>query len=181
MAIVVEGGSGRGVGKTALICGLIAALPEYCWTAVKISTHAHGLPQPVWEETEPAADLGQGTDTARYLAAGAHRALFVSAGDDELGRTVLQLIEEEGPAGNLIIESNRILRHLKPDLCLAVAGGTEEASKPSFTAVVERMDAMVVLAERDHVVGGDTPEFHLRALERISPEMLGWLCKRLAA
>lgn len=45
MAIIVVGGSNRGVGKTTLVCGLIAALPEYRWNAIKITTHDH--PQPV--------------------------------------------------------------------------------------------------------------------------------------
>ena len=49
MAIIVVCGSGRGVGKTALVCGLIAALPELRWTAWKITSHAarHG-PQPIY-------------------------------------------------------------------------------------------------------------------------------------
>jgi len=76
MAIVVVGGSGRGVGKTALVCGLIAALPEFNWTAIKITGHDHGQPKPVWEETQP----GQGTDTARFLAAGAR---FIGTNPDK--------------------------------------------------------------------------------------------------
>ena len=42
MAVIIVGGSGRNVGKTTLVCSLIAALPEYRWTAVKISAHEHG-------------------------------------------------------------------------------------------------------------------------------------------
>jgi hypothetical protein len=80
MATVVVGGSNRGVGKTALICGLIAALPEFRWTAIKITGHDHGQPKPVWEETEP----GQGTDTARYLAAGAERSLLLASSPEQL-------------------------------------------------------------------------------------------------
>ncbi len=53
MAIIVVGGGGRGAGKTALICGLIRALPEIPWTAIKITSHAHGNPTPIWEETAP--------------------------------------------------------------------------------------------------------------------------------
>jgi hypothetical protein len=60
MAIVVEGGSGRGAGKTALLRELLAALPEFRWTAVKITSHSHGQAGPVWEETA----AGQGTDIA---------------------------------------------------------------------------------------------------------------------
>ena len=63
------------MGKTALVCGLIAALPEFFWTAVKISSHFHGRGEAVWEEATP----GNGTDTARYLAAGARRALLATA------------------------------------------------------------------------------------------------------
>ena len=87
MAIIVVGGSGRDVGKTALICGLITALPEFRWTAVKITTHFHGHPEPIWEETEP----GQTTDTARYLAAGAARALLVAAPCDDLAALLKEL------------------------------------------------------------------------------------------
>src|SRR5208282_1655489 len=75
MAIIVVGGSSRGVGKTALVCGLIAALPEFRWTAVKITTHDYGKPKPIWEETR----AGQETDSARYLAAGAERAFLATA------------------------------------------------------------------------------------------------------
>ena len=46
MAVVVVGGGGRGVGKTALVCGVIAALPEMQWVAVKIAGHEHGLRTP---------------------------------------------------------------------------------------------------------------------------------------
>src|SRR5208282_4039333 len=77
MAVIVVGGGGRGAGKTALVCGLMRALPEISWTAVKITTHEHGKASPIWEETTP----GETTDTARYLAAGARRALLVTAGD----------------------------------------------------------------------------------------------------
>jgi hypothetical protein len=164
------------VGKTALICGLIAALPEFRWTAVKITSHAHGLARPIFEETE----AGQGNDTGRYLAAGAHRAILVTAGEDELGRVVLQIIQEQEAWAHLIFESNRILRHVRPDVCLAVAGEAEAGHKPSFGAVVERMDAMVVHADRDDVVAGEIPVIHLTAFERISPEMLVWLRDRLA-
>ena len=42
MAMIVVGGGGRGAGKTALMCGLMRALPEIPWTAMKITTHEHG-------------------------------------------------------------------------------------------------------------------------------------------
>ena len=42
MAVLVISGSGRGVGKTAVGCGLMAALPELGWVGVKVSPHGHG-------------------------------------------------------------------------------------------------------------------------------------------
>jgi molybdopterin-guanine dinucleotide biosynthesis protein len=182
MAIVVVGGSGRGVGKTALVCGLIAALPEFRWTAVKITTHHHGHPEPIWEESEP----GHTTDTARYLTAGAARALLVAVPGDDLAALLKELWVKLEPDANVIFESNRILHHLQPDLCLAVEGNSKAVYKPSFRLVPHQKDATVALAERDCVLvdsgpalSGSKPLFHLAALERISPEMLEWLRKHL--
>ncbi len=247
MAIIVVGGSNRGVGKTALVCGLIAALPEYRWTAVKISTHEHAQPAlptrqslpvsasappapsrasafrhlfdkktvpalkpeptpgagPIWEETMP----GPFTDTARYLAAGAARALLVSAPDD-LSDPLNQLWPRFGRGTNFIFESNRIVHHVRPDACLLIHAVAERTlplpeRKPSFLAAVRHADAMVAHARVDHVIpdgrclAGPEPElepdweperqrppqtkpiFHLADLEHVSPEMLDWLRLRL--
>lgn len=175
MAVIVVGGSGRGAGKTALICGLISALPEIAWTAIKITTHAHGKPMPIWEETT----AGQEADTARYLAAGAKRALLVTADDAELGPIVQQVLEQSRPPGGVIFESNRVLRCLQPDLCLSAALSLKGERKESFDLVEQRMDAMVELAGHDHVIPGEKLCFHLVSLERISAPMLAWLRERL--
>jgi hypothetical protein len=178
VATIVVGGSGRGVGKTALVCGLIVALPEFRWTAIKITSHNHGQPQPVWEETEP----GQGNDTARYLAAGAERALLVTAEPEELEQIVRPLLESlREQQKNLILESNSILRLLKPDLCLGVDGEAGKGHKPSFGLVMERADALVTLAGRNSVAQGVQPLFQLAAMDRISPEMKDWIRGRLSA
>jgi len=176
MAIIVVGGSRRGAGKTALVCGLIRALHEIPWTAVKITSHVHDEPNSVWEETTP----GQETDTARYLAAGARRALRVTAGDEALGPIVQRILAECPPPAGAIFESNRVLRHLQPDLCLAAASSPRGEHKPSFDLVEQRMDAMVELAGHDHVINGEKFAFHLASLERISPTMVAWLKERLS-
>jgi hypothetical protein len=242
MAIIVVGGSNRGVGKTALVCGLIAALPDYHWTAVKITTHNHQQPvspgweniaegpaadaphplrapffrqmfekragdtagapeaapakRPIWEETTP----GDETDTARYLAAGAARALLVSAPDGELSAPLNQLWPKFGRGTNFIFESNSVVHHVRADVCLLIHAVAERAlplpeRKPSFIAAVRHADAMVSHASADEVIPEglrvavpepeveQTPEpkpiFHLRALERVSPELLAWLRHRL--
>jgi hypothetical protein len=186
MAIIVVGGSGRGVGKTALICGLISALPDARWTAVKITTHAHGHTEPVFEETA----AGEGTDTARYLAAGAQRALLVTSHEDDLATTVRRILDEdrdESRAGvNLIFESNSVLNHLKPDLCFAVSMSLEGGRKASFDLVERCADATVALGGHDHVTNdhsarGERIHFHLASLERVSQPMLAWVHEKLPA
>lgn len=183
MATIVVGGSGRGVGKTALICGLIAALPEFCWTAVKVTSHDHGNTQPLWEETTP----GQGTDTARYLAAGAQRAfLAVPALRDgspvpEFPQLLAELWSKLGPGAHVLFESNRIVQYLKPDLCLLVQGGLAW-HKASFSLAVRHGDALVAASGANQMIAGgeqSKPIFHLASLERVSPEMLAWLRERL--
>ena len=52
----------------------------------------------IWEETAP----GEGTDTARYLAAGARRALLVTAREDALGPIVEQILQEHSRASRAI-------------------------------------------------------------------------------
>jgi hypothetical protein len=198
VAIIVVGGTGKDVGKTSLVCGLIAALPEFAWTAVKVTRHQHApgapslrhlsgawvgnlkssqapdLENPFWEETKP----GQATDTARYLAAGAQRALLVASEDGNL--PLDELSAAVGSHTNLIFESNTIATQLKPDLCLGVVG-TEAEVKPSFEPFMRWMDAAVVLAGVQAVFAGSDamPVFRLVQLERISPEMLGWVRGKL--
>jgi len=180
MAIVVVGGSLRGVGKTALVCGMVAALPEFRWIAVKITSHKHGKSTPLWEEN----DAGQGTDTSRYLAAGAERALLLTAQPDELGQIVcpwLQSLREQEPLAHVIFESNRVAEWVQPDLCLVVAENSRQDRKPSFSIVERQKHATVAQARQDSVIAGAKPVFQLAAFEHISPEMLVWLRERLLA
>jgi hypothetical protein len=183
MAIIVVGASARGAGKTALVCGLIAALKEFDWVAVKITTHAHASLARVHEETageESAA--GQGTDTARYLAAGARRAFLISALDAELGERLSEfgkLVEAEA---NLIFESNRVLRHLQPDLCLAIEPDAGAPRKSSFVLVDREKQVAVKRAKPgtgDRVQPGVHPVFELTQFERLSEPMRQWLRQRL--
>ncbi len=194
MAVIVVGGNGRGVGKTTLLCGLIAALPGYRWTAVKISSHPHRLEEPefrartasrevIWEETRP----GQGSDTARYLAAGAERALLLTAPREGFAALLDRLWKSFEPGAHLLFESNRILEHLEPDLCLMIQPGpdrdrTPAVLKPSFVRAMPHADALVARAEADRRValaGTQKPLFELADFGRISAEMLAWLAIKL--
>ena len=187
MAIVVVGGSSKDIGKTALICGIISALSEFDWTAVKISGHDYE-PAPsnadatdlsagtIREETSPGVD----TDTARYLSAGARRALLVTrvGADVPLGEIERAL----GSDRNIIFESNRIVDVLKPDACLAFVGAPIVEAKPSFSRLLQVADALVTLENIGRPVAApeEIPFFRLQSLDRISPELLSWLRSRLS-
>ena len=175
MAVIVVGGGGRGAGKTALVCGLIRALPEIDWTAVKITTHEHGKAAPIWEETTP----GDTTDTARYLAAGARRALLVTSGESALGSVVQQLLEEHPAPAGVILESNSILRHVRPDICLCAATSPWTEPKPSLDLLLQHADATVELAGHDHIIEAERITFRLATMERVSPVMVEWVREKL--
>ncbi|MGA2727599.1 MAG: hypothetical protein ABSE96_07290 [Terracidiphilus sp.] len=176
MAIVVVGGSGRNAGKTSLVCGLIAALPEFRWTAAKITSHAHGERDAVREETA----AGQDTDTARYLAAGARRAFLVTAVEEKL--PIAEIQAAIGSDTNLIFESNRMLSGLGPNLRIGLIGGSGSETKPSFESFLKRADALVMTAGRD--LGGlmlpsSVKLFRLDRLGWISSETIEWVRARL--
>jgi hypothetical protein len=182
MAIVVVGSSGRNVGKTSLICGLIEATPGVPWTAVKISGHPHEKPAPLWEEIEP----GQGTDTARYLSAGARRAFLITATDAQLPGFLQELEAKIATPRSLIFESNRIVDWVQPDLCLAVISSAQMTSpikdqgKPSFERFLHLKDATVVRGDCDRMTEGSAPLFELADLAHLSVAMRIWLRTRLA-
>ena len=86
--VVVVGGHTRSIGKTQLVCELIAAFPEAQWVAGKITQHGHGVCAQNGEncgcapehhaaalDWESRADTG--TDSSRFLAAGAQRAFWL--------------------------------------------------------------------------------------------------------
>ena len=149
MAVLVIAGSGRGAGKTAVGCALIAAMPEWQWVAVKISPHAHQVPEAglIWEET----DRGSDKDTERYLAAGAAQAFLVSGVHDDDAQTALAAIRRTSGAGSLLVESNQVVPALvaqaaEPTLTLAIVAGPQSNWKPSIWPRLDSADAVVLSA-----------------------------------
>src|ERR1700678_3254917 len=88
MSLIVVGGHSRSVGKTSVVAGLIAALPEFHWTAMKITQYGHGIcsangmhcdcacDDSSWGVTDEIDRRGQ-SDSSRFLVAGAARSLWV--------------------------------------------------------------------------------------------------------
>jgi len=142
MAVVVVGGQARKIGKTGVVAGLIAGLPERRWTAVKITDHAHGELDGAYIYKEH--ERGPETDSSRYLAAGAARSFWVRMPHGELEAGMPRIRELIDGAENVIIESNSVLEFLEPDLVLFMADATIAEFKKSALLALERADALVI-------------------------------------
>lgn len=155
MAIVVVGGHSRSVGKTSVAAGLIAALPEMHWTAFKITQFGHGVCSangvPCDCETadhtlaiSEERDAKSGTDSARYLAAGAVRSFWVRTRQGQLAEAMPRIRKELERTENAVIESNSILRFLRPDLYLSVLDPAVADFKDSARLYLDRADAVLI-------------------------------------
>jgi hypothetical protein len=187
LAIVVVGGSAKDIGKTALVCAVISALPEFGWTAVKVSGHSYETEGSLSQEsgfTDPKVCektvAEQDTDTGRYLAAGARRALLVSRWGPEIPIDEIRTAVEGDR--NVIFETNRIIDVVEPDACLALIGGPKSDWKPSFLRLLPKADALVGLGPFETESAGlapGIPRFDLQSLDHLSPELARWLRSRL--
>ena len=155
MALIVIGGHSRSVGKTSVVAGLIAALPEYHWTALKITQYGHGIcsmdGEPChcatddhsWAISEELDRSGE-SDTSRFLAAGAARAWWVRTEQGRLAEAMPAVRGKLAEAGNAILESNSILRFLRPDLYLTVLDPATADFKKSAQEFLDRADAVIL-------------------------------------
>lgn len=155
MAVVVVGGHSRNIGKTSIVAGLIRELQEMQWTAFKITQFGHGMcsanGEPCDCETaehtlavSEERDRSGGTDSSRYLAAGAVRSLWVRTRTGDLAEAMPRIRRELERSRNAIIESNSILRFMRPDLYLSVLDPAVEDFKDSARIYLDRADAVVV-------------------------------------
>ena len=155
MAILVVGGHSRNIGKTSVVAGLIAALPEMRWTAFKVTQFGHGVCSANGEPCDcETADhtvavseerrRTSGTDSARYLAAGAVRSFWVRTRQGQLAEAMPRIRKELERAENAVIESNSILRFLRPDVYLSVLDPAVADFKDSARLYLDRADAVLV-------------------------------------
>jgi hypothetical protein len=155
MAIVIIGGHSRSVGKTSVVAGLIAALPEFDWTAVKITQYGHGICSANGEACDCATvdrcwaileeqDRSGESDTSRFLVAGARRALWVRTEQGRLDEAMPALRQKMSAARNVILESNSVLRFLRPDLYLTVLDPATADFKNSAREFLDRASAVIL-------------------------------------
>jgi hypothetical protein len=155
VAIVVVGGHTRNIGKTSVVAGVIRAFPEMQWTAFKITQFGQGVcsanGEPCDCETadhtvavSEERDGASGTDSARYLAAGAVRSFWVRTRMGQLAEAMPRIRKEMARAENVVIESNSILRFLRPDVYLSVLDPGTADFKESAKLYLDRADAVLV-------------------------------------
>ena len=155
MAIVVVGGHSRNIGKTSVAAGLIAQLKDLNWTAFKITQYGHGFctadgaPCDCQTDDHTIAisaerDPSTGTDSARFLAAGAVRSLWVRTRQGMLAEAMPRIRKELAAAENAMFESNSLMQFLEPDLYLTVLDYGTADFKDSARLFLDRADAILL-------------------------------------
>ena len=161
--VIVVGGHTRSIGKTQLVCDVISAFPSSRWIAGKITQYGHGVCAQNGEDcdcapTEHVCALDwetrsdTGTDSSRFLAAGAWRSFWLRTKQGYLaeGLPLLRSAlaharrDDSGEELQLIVESNSLLQFLKPSLYFAVIDPAKEDFKDSARTALDRADALVL-------------------------------------
>lgn len=156
--LIIIGGHTRNIGKTQLVCDVIQAFPNVNWIAGKITHHDHALYAPTEQscvfEWETHPDTG--TDSSRYLAAGATRSFWLRSKQESLAgcipllRQTLQdfLPDTRNPTRKtaLIIESNSLMQFVKPSLYFAVIDPDREDFEDSAQVALVKANALVLRA-----------------------------------
>lgn len=156
MKMVVVGGNSRDIGKTSVIVGLIRALPHYPWMAIKLTQYSEEsslAPEEKDTDAPPEqpfvifeeSDRNGETDTSRFLAAGAHRALWVRVRPGMLAMAVPALQQAIAREECVIVESNSILRFWKPNVYLTVLDPVQVDFKSSAREFLSQADACLIL------------------------------------
>lgn len=201
MPVVVIGGHSRNVGKTSVVAGLISALPELHWTALKITQHGHEIGSANGATGEAAAaveswtvseetDRSGESDTSRFLAAGAAHAWWVRTLPGRLAEAIPRVRQIMAGAENVVIESNSILRFLTPDIYLTVLDPQTTDFKASAEEFLDRADAVLLHAspraanpawERVSLRPiGNRPVFVIQPPQYVTPEIVGFVRGRLS-
>jgi molybdopterin-guanine dinucleotide biosynthesis protein len=155
VAIIVVGGHSRNIGKTSVVAGLIARLPEFHLTAFKITQYGHGFctadGKPCQCQTADSCvavnferDPASGTDTSRFLAAGAARSIWIRTRIGMLAEAMPRIEKELAASENAILESNSILEFLQPDLYFTVLDPAVVDFKDSARKYLDKADAVLL-------------------------------------
>jgi hypothetical protein len=197
--LVVIGGHSRNVGKTSVVAGLIAGLADWQWTAVKITQYGHGICSANGEACDCATgdhswaiseerDRSGDTDTSRFLVAGAAQVFWARTEQGRLAEAMPALRQRLATALNVIIESNSVLKFVRPDLYLSVLDPATADFKTSAREFLDRADAVIL-----HQNAGESawdavslkpvasqPIFRITPPNYVTPEIVSYVRSKLA-
>lgn len=200
MAIIVIGGHSRSVGKTSVVAGLIAALPEYNWVAFKITQYGHGIcsrggkschcasEDHTWAISEEQDRSGK-SDTSRFLVAGAQRAWWVRTEQGCLAEAMPTVHRKLSEFENVILESNSILKFIRPDLYFTVLDPATPDFKTSAREALGLADA-IILHDRNGKLTWNAvslnhvearPTFRIQPPKYVSEEILDFVREKLSS
>ena len=175
--ILAVGGHSRNIGKTSVLCGIIAGLPDLEWTAVKMTQYGHQFcsrdePCQCFNPAEPVAVSEQllpesETDSGRYLRAGARRSFWLRTPVGRLAEAMPGFREIAATSANLIVESNSLLGLFRPDLYVFVADGAVADFKASSLRFLDR--ASIIVPTSTAALGWATVPQALLEAKKIEP------------
>ena len=200
MAVVIVGGHSRSVGKTSVVAGLIAALPEMRWTAIKVTQYGHGICSADGEACDCATDDHSwavtaerdrtgGSDSSRFLAAGAEKVYWARTRQGFLAEAMPRLRQIISESPNVILESNSMMKFVRPDVYLSVLDYDTADFKPSAREFLDRATAVIVHAENSKstpawsdvslkLVAGK-PVFPIQPPQYVTPALVEFMRERL--
>ncbi|MEW6731949.1 MAG: hypothetical protein AB1489_11540 [Acidobacteriota bacterium] len=176
--LVMIGGHSRNVGKTSAVEGIICALREFNWTAVKITQFGHGVCAASGNDCGCAVDqhafaileeqeTTTGTDTARFLAAGARRSLWVRTKQGDLVSALPALQQALANDRFIIVESNSLRQFWQPTLYLQVLDPIQPDFKLSAQRYFDLADGYL-LVDRSDQTGSSATTGPQRLLGQLS-------------
>ena len=195
MPIVAVSGHSRKVGKTSITEGLIAALPEYGWTALKVSSHRHPVDSAKDSHKDSVEDYSVieetnrdgRNDTSRFLKAGARRAFWIQARRIETAVPAVCALINDAPF--VVIEGNSVLDFIAADFSILVLNGGVAEFKENARGILSRSDALVLIHESAaplewenllESVPKNTPRFEIDNPKIFPPALAGLLRSRLS-
>lgn len=192
--LIAVGGHSRNIGKTSVVEGLIRALPEFPFVAVKITQYGHGVcsthgescgcegdpehPVALSEEYEPNS-----TDSGRFLAAGARRSFWLRTRTGELRAAEKPLRKLLALNEYVIAESNSLLELAQPDLYIVTLNFAVSDFKDSSARYLDRADAFVVIGNGAPKSGiwDERPRFVAHPPAYVTPELAAFCRTRIQA
>jgi hypothetical protein len=200
VALVVIGGHSRNVGKTSVVAGLISALREFDWTAVKITQYGHGICSANGEACDCATadhswaiseerDRSGESDTSRFLVAGAVQAWWARTEQGRLAEAMPTLRRRLEGARNVIMESNSVMKFLRPDLYLTVLDPSTADFKNSAREFLDRASAVLLHEAPDGPAWqsvslkpvAERPVFRIKPPEYVTAEIVKFVKSSLTA